>query len=141
MIQKTAIHTIARTSITLNQPRRNQVMYSFKHKTQQSYSRQKNNGRSFISIIKDRIQTNLNCGSCQTTIDLDLKFLVHYGELTMIKVKISLNLMEEKSSNSSVIKNHTCSKNMLFTENMHTLYQDNMIENWTKKIEIYDLKN
>jgi hypothetical protein len=27
------------------------------------------------------------CGSLQTTIDLDLKFLVHYGELTMIKSK------------------------------------------------------
>jgi hypothetical protein len=83
-----------------------------------------------------------NCGSCQTTIDLDLKFLVHYGELTMMKVK---NVI--KPYGREVIQIHRLLKNhvpvqeyILFTENMHTLYQDNMRESWTKKIEIYDLK-
>jgi hypothetical protein len=82
------------------------------------------------------------CGSCKTTIDLDLKFLVHYGELTMIKVK---NII--KPYGREVIQIHRLLKNqipvqeyVLFTENMYTLYQDNMIENWTKKTEIYDLQ-
>jgi len=84
-----------------------------------------------------------NCGSCKTTIDLDLKFLVHYGELTMIKVK---NII--KPYGKEVIQIHRLLKNqvpvneyVLFTENMHTLYQDTIGENWTKKTEIYDLQN
>ncbi|SEA67367.1 Protein of unknown function [Flavobacterium gillisiae] len=83
------------------------------------------------------------CGSCKTTIDLDLKFLVHYGELTMIKVK---NII--KPYGREVIQIHRLLKNqipvqeyVLFTENMYMLYQDNMIESWTKKTEIYDLQN
>ncbi|MEZ7498145.1 DUF2652 domain-containing protein [Flavobacterium sp. Arc3] len=84
-----------------------------------------------------------NCGSCKTTIDLDLKFLVHYGELTMIKVK---NII--KPYGKEVIQIHRLLKNqvpvkeyILFTENMHTLYQDTAGKNWTKKTEIYDLQN
>ncbi|MEZ7504791.1 DUF2652 domain-containing protein [Flavobacterium sp. Arc2] len=84
-----------------------------------------------------------NCGSCKTTIDLDLKFLVHYGELTMIKVK---NII--KPYGREVIQIHRLLKNqvpvkeyILFTENMHTLYQDTVGKNWTKKTEIYDLQN
>jgi len=83
------------------------------------------------------------CGSCKTTINLDLKFLVHYGELTMIKVK---NII--KPYGREVIQIHRLLKNqipvqeyVLFTENMYMLYQDNMIESWTKKTEIYDLQN
>ena len=84
-----------------------------------------------------------SCGSCKTTIDLDLKFLVHYGELTMIKVK---NII--KPYGREVIQIHRLLKNqvpvqeyVLFTENMFGLYQDNMIENWTKNTEIYDSRN
>lgn len=83
------------------------------------------------------------CGSCKTTIDLDLKFLVHYGDLTMIKVK---NII--KPYGREVIQIHRLLKNqvpvqeyVLFTENIYTLYQNNMIESWTKKTEIYDLQN
>jgi hypothetical protein len=82
------------------------------------------------------------CGSCKTTIDLDLKFLVHCGELTMIKVKKII-----KPYGREVIQIHRLLKNqvpvqeyILFTENMYTLYQENMTESWTKKTEVYDLK-
>lgn len=84
-----------------------------------------------------------SCGSCKTTIDLDLKFLVHYGQLTMIKVK---NII--KPYGREVIQIHRLLKNqvpvqeyVLFTENMYTLYEHEMTENWIKKTEIYDLQN
>lgn len=83
------------------------------------------------------------CGSCKTTIDLDLKFLVHYGDLTMIKVK---NII--KPYGREVIQIHRLLKNqvpvqeyVLFTENIYTIYQNNITETWTKKTELYDLQN
>jgi hypothetical protein len=46
-----------------------------------------------------------DCGSCKTTIDLDLKFLVHYGELSLIKVKkIIKPYGREVIQNTSLIK-------------------------------------
>ena len=47
-----------------------------------------------------------NCGSCRTTTNLELKFLVHYGDLTFIKVKDFV-----KPYGSDVIKIHRLLKN------------------------------
>jgi hypothetical protein len=84
-----------------------------------------------------------SCGSCKTTIDLNLKFVVHYGELKMIKVK---NII--KPYGMEVIQIHRLLKNqvpvqeyVLFTESLSALYQGNMIESWIKNTEIYDSRN
>ena len=47
-----------------------------------------------------------NCGSCRTTTNLELKFLVHYGELAFIKVKKNI-----KPYGRDVIKIHSLLKN------------------------------
>ncbi|NRT16817.1 hypothetical protein HNP99_003191 [Flavobacterium sp. 28A] len=75
-----------------------------------------------------------DCGSCKTTIDLDLKFLVHYGELSMIKVK---NII--KPYGKEVIEIHQLLKNqipvneyVLFTTNTVVLFQNEMGAKWLK---------
>nr|WP_315166395.1 DUF2652 domain-containing protein [uncultured Flavobacterium sp.] len=84
-----------------------------------------------------------NCGSCKTTIDLELKFLVHYGELDFIKVKTII-----KPYGRDVIKIHRLLKNkvpvneyVLFTSNAYELYKNQMDETWIKTSETYDLKS
>jgi hypothetical protein len=83
-----------------------------------------------------------NCGSCRTTTNLELKFLVHYGELAFIKVKTFV-----KPYGREVIKIHRLLKNevpineyILFTNDTFELYKDQVDKTWIKKNEIYDLK-
>lgn len=88
---------------------------------------------SFHRLTKEYENKRIcNCGSCKTTIDLDLKFLVHYGDLSMIKVK---NII--KPYGKEVIKIHQLLKNqipvneyVLFTTNTAVLFQNEMGENW-----------
>jgi hypothetical protein len=84
-----------------------------------------------------------NCGSCKTTTNLELKFLVHYGDLNFIKVKHII-----KPYGSEVIKIHRLLKNnipskeyILFTKAVYELYKDDIDENWNKNTEFYDLKS
>ena len=84
-----------------------------------------------------------NCGSCRTTTNLELKFLVHYGDLNFIKVKHII-----KPYGSEVIKIHRLLKNnifsneyILFTNGVYQLYKNEIDEDWNKNTEIYDLKN
>lgn len=81
-----------------------------------------------------------DCGSCKTTIDLDLKFLVHYGELSLIKVKKII-----KPYGREVIQIHRLLKNqvpvneyVLFTNNTSDLYETEMNQSWIKKTETED---
>jgi len=83
-----------------------------------------------------------NCGSCQTTTNLELKFLVHYGDLNLIKVKDIV-----KPYGREVIKIHRLLKNkipleeyLLLTENAYNLYENTIDEVWEKSSGIYDLK-
>lgn len=84
-----------------------------------------------------------NCGSCRTTTNLELKFLVHYGDLNFIKVKHIV-----KPYGSEVIKIHRLLKNnipsneyMLFTKAVYELYKSNIDESWNNNTEIYDLNS
>lgn len=84
-----------------------------------------------------------NCGSCRTTTNLDLKFLVHYGDLVFMKVK---NIV--KPYGSDVIKIHRLLKNritvneyLLFTYDAFKLYEDQLDETWIKKSDVFDLGN
>lgn len=80
------------------------------------------------------------CGSCRTTTNLELKFLVHYGDLALMKVK---NFV--KPYGSDVIKIHRLLKNnvpvneyILFTNDAYTLYEDQLDGTWIKKSSSYD---
>lgn len=84
-----------------------------------------------------------DCGSCKTTTNLELKFLVHYGDLTYIKVKHIV-----KPYGSDVIKIHRLLKNkiatneyVLFTNVVFELYKDELDNSWQKTTETYDLIN
>ncbi|MGJ8744886.1 DUF2652 domain-containing protein [Polaribacter sp.] len=84
-----------------------------------------------------------NCGSCRTTTNLKLKFLVHYGDLNFIKVKQIV-----KPYGREVIKIHRLLKNsissneyMLFTKAVYELYTGTIDKGWNKDTEIYDLKS
>jgi hypothetical protein len=81
-----------------------------------------------------------NCGSCRTTTNLELKFLVHYGDLTFMKVKDFV-----KPYGSDVIKIHRMLKNnvpvneyILFTNAAFKLYEDQLDETWKKKSSSLD---
>jgi len=81
-----------------------------------------------------------NCGSCRTTTNLELKFLVHYGELAFIKVKSFV-----KPYGKDVIKIHRLLKNqvpvneyILFTNDTHDLYKNEVDETWIKTSESYN---
>ncbi|MCI2230045.1 DUF2652 domain-containing protein [Polaribacter sp. MSW13] len=83
-----------------------------------------------------------NCGSCRTTTNLELKFLVHYGALNFIKVKHI-----KKPYGREVITIHRLLKNkipineyLLLTENAYNLYHNSLNQTWTKSSETYDLK-
>lgn len=78
-----------------------------------------------------------NCGSCRTTTNLELKFLVHYGDLSFIKVKSFV-----KPYGRDVIKIHRLLKNqvpvneyILFTNDTYELYKNQVDETWVKKSE------
>lgn len=84
-----------------------------------------------------------DCGSCKTTTNLELKFLVHYGDLTYIKVKHIV-----KPYGSDVIKIHRLLKNkittneyILFTNAVFELYKNEMDNSWQKTTETYDLNH
>lgn len=85
-----------------------------------------------------------NCGSCKTTTHLNLKFLIHYGDLSFIKVKHI-----KKPYGSDVIKIHRLLKNkielseyVLFTAAVFELYKNQINEaNWETKSETVDFKN
>jgi hypothetical protein len=84
-----------------------------------------------------------NCGSCRTTTNLELKFLVHYGDLAFIKVKDFV-----KPYGSDVIKIHRLLKNnvpvneyVLFTNAAFNLYKDQLDETWIKKSSSFDFGN
>lgn len=78
-----------------------------------------------------------NCGSCRTTTNLELKFLVHYGELAFIKVK---NFV--KPYGQDVIKIHRLLKNqvpvneyILLTNDAYDLYKNQVDKTWVKTNE------
>lgn len=82
-----------------------------------------------------------NCGSCRTTTNLELKFLVHYGELNFIKVRHII-----KPYGNEVIKIHRLLKNripsneyVLFTKAVYKLYEFDIDEHWKKNTELYKL--
>ncbi|MFK5959714.1 MAG: DUF2652 domain-containing protein [Lutibacter sp.] len=82
-----------------------------------------------------------NCGSCRTTTNLELKFIVHYGELAFIKVKTFI-----KPYGREVIKIHRLLKNkvpvneyVLFTNDTYELYKNEIDKTWVKSSEMYDL--
>jgi hypothetical protein len=84
-----------------------------------------------------------NCGSCKTTTNLELKFLVHYGDLNFIKVKHII-----KPYGSDVIKIHRLLKNnipskeyILFTKAVYEFYKDDIDEDWDRNTEFFDLKS
>ncbi len=78
-----------------------------------------------------------NCGSCRTTTNLELKFLVHYGDLAFIKVK---NFT--KPYGQDVIKIHRLLKNqvpvneyLLLSNNAYDFYKTQVDETWIKTSE------
>lgn len=78
-----------------------------------------------------------NCGSCRTTTNLELKFLVHYGDLAFIKVK---NFT--KPYGRDVIKIHRLLKNqvpvneyILLSNNAYDFYKTQVDETWLKTSE------
>lgn len=83
-----------------------------------------------------------NCGSCRTTTNLELKFLVHFGDLNFIKVKHII-----KPYGTDVIKIHRLLKNkiaygeyVLFTNSVYELFKNQSLDHWKKASETYDLK-
>ena len=84
-----------------------------------------------------------NCGSCRTTTNLELKFLVHYGDLAFIQVKDFV-----KPYGSDVIKIHRLLKNnvpvneyILLTNDAFKYYEDQLDETWIKKSSSFDFGN
>ncbi|MBF2709447.1 DUF2652 domain-containing protein [Flavobacterium soyangense] len=82
-----------------------------------------------------------NCGSCRSAINLELKFIIHYGDLAFIKVKKIV-----KPYGMDVIKIHRLLKNevpvneyILFTDSAYNLYKNDTDETWIKKTEPFDL--
>tara|TARA_R110000868_G_scaffold81946_2_gene231706 strand:+ start:20552 stop:21613 length:1062 start_codon:yes stop_codon:yes gene_type:complete len=83
-----------------------------------------------------------NCGSCRTTNNLTLKFVVHYGNLNFIKVK---NII--KPYGKDVIKTHRLLKNniplneyLLITNAVYQLFQKELDTTWAKSSQIHDLQ-
>ncbi len=84
-----------------------------------------------------------NCGSCRTTINLELKFIIHYGDLAFIKVKKIV-----KPYGIDVIKIHRMLKNqvpnneyILFTDSAYNFYRNEADATWIKKRETIDEKS
>ena len=81
-----------------------------------------------------------SCGSCRTTTNLELKFLVHYGDLAFIKVKDIV-----KPYGSDVIKIHRLLKNkvpvneyILLTNDAFKYYGNQLDETWIKTSSSFD---
>ncbi len=84
-----------------------------------------------------------DCGSCKNTTNLELKFLVHYGDLTYIKVKHIV-----KPYGRDVIQLHRLLKNkivtkeyLLLTNTVFELYKNELDNSWHKATEMFDLIN
>lgn len=84
-----------------------------------------------------------DCGSCKTTTDLELKFLVHYGDLAFIKVKHIV-----KPYGRDVIRIHRLLKNkiaineyVLFTNAVYELYKNDVDSSWQRTTDTYDLNH
>jgi len=84
-----------------------------------------------------------NCGSCRTTTNLELKFLVHYGDLAFIKVKTFV-----KPYGREVIKIHRLLKNkvpineyILITNDTFDLYKNEIDKTWIETSENNDFGN
>ena len=82
-----------------------------------------------------------NCGSCKTTHNLQLKFVLHYGDLNFIKVKEIT-----KPYGKEVIKTHRLLKNnipineyLLITDSVYELFENKLDKSWEKQSQIYDL--
>ncbi|UQD56760.1 DUF2652 domain-containing protein [Flavobacterium sp. K5-23] len=82
-----------------------------------------------------------NCGSCRTTTNLELKFVVHYGDLAFIKVKDII-----KPYGKDVIKIHRLLKNdipvseyILYTKATYELYTKEIDSSWGMLTDDYDL--
>ncbi len=84
-----------------------------------------------------------NCGSCRTTVDLKLKFVVHYGDLVFLKVKDFV-----KPYSQDVIKAHRLLKNkiphkeyILLTDAVSSLFKEKSEDaNWINTSQIFDEK-
>lgn len=83
-----------------------------------------------------------NCGSCRTTHDLKLKFVVHYGDLHFIQVK---NII--KPYGKDVIKTHRLLKNnislneyLLITDSVYEVFEKEIDAGWEKDAQVYDLQ-
>ena len=81
-----------------------------------------------------------SCGSCKTTTNLKLKFIVHYGELRFIKVK---NII--KPYGREVIKIHRLLKNkvpineyLLLTNEAFQLFENQLGRTWTIEFQSFD---
>jgi hypothetical protein len=81
-----------------------------------------------------------NCGSCRTTNNLELKFIIHYGNLNFIKVKDII-----KPYGKDVIKTHRLLKNdvplqeyLLISSSVYDLYRNQLDSSWKNLKQIYD---
>ncbi len=81
-----------------------------------------------------------NCGACRTTNNLELKFVVHHGDLNFIKVKDIV-----KPYGKDVIKAHRLLKNnvllneyLLISSAVYNLYKNKIGTEWKSLTEIYD---
>ena len=82
-----------------------------------------------------------SCGSCKTTHHLQLKFVVHYGDLNFITVKEIT-----KPYGKEVIKTHRLLKNniplneyLLITNSVYELFESKWDTTWKNQSQIYDL--
>ena len=83
-----------------------------------------------------------NCGSCKTTHNLQLKFVVHYGDLNFIKVKEIT-----KPYGKDVIKAHRLLKNniplneyLLITDSVYEIFENEIDVSWEKQTQVYDFQ-
>ncbi len=91
-------------------------------------------------IARYEYQRICHCGACSSAYNLNLKFVIHYGEIEFIKVKDS-----KKPYGSVVIQVHRLLKNdisipeyALFTENIQPLEDNNKANT---KVAEYDFGN
>jgi hypothetical protein len=81
-----------------------------------------------------------NCGSCRTTSNLELKFIIHFGDLNFIKVKDIV-----KPYGKDVIKTHRLLKNivpleeyLLISNAVHNLFKNQVDASWENLTQVYD---
>lgn len=81
-----------------------------------------------------------DCGACRTAVDLNLKFILHHGDLHFIKVK-----QFKKPYGKDVIRTHRLLKNrvklseyLLMTESVQAIYQQDVHKGWLSDSDTYD---